>query len=565
MTLSSIKYVSQNSGRLFEQVKDGKTIRKAEIEVFRTGVFEHIYYGKLNIDLNYLKTLLKNWKNKVHPTKVSFDKDHNHASGATAWLPFPDEDMKALFIRKKKMMSNGKERECYVLVAHVELSDLGIDLLDKKMYMYFSAEINPNYKSYEVHYELDATGQVKEEERKEYGPTLVGGALTNFPFIIGMEPISLSFSMDLSATSIAEGSDPMQALGTKESLMLFSHEFAKKKTDKESEMEDQEEEYSDDEDADDMPGEGEAEDSDEDDLDEDGKPKKPSKKKKKLSDPKPAKEEDKKQDKNEYAEIPSGSAPVQSETTSTTDTYSTETNTMLLSQLIADLKDKDIKAQITTLESNLFSLSDSDKAVAESLLAAKREVALKETALQTEMQVRIARDTEVASLKLSVTDLALKAEQNKQLAYNQQVEVFCNSLEKENHYPAVIAHVKSILTGVKADQRDQKFSIVADGAEKPLDLFSLVQGLLETLPPDARFQPETDGEQTFNATSGKTAPKTDEAKQDKFDLAFANYGEQLGFSTAEALRASGEWNDRLDDKGDIVISRTQVGSQIPQN
>ena len=64
------------------------------------------------------------------------------------------------------------------LYAVPEWTALGRDAINNHTYKYISVEISDNY--------------IDLETGKEYGPTLVGIALTNYPFVKGMEKIGLS-------------------------------------------------------------------------------------------------------------------------------------------------------------------------------------------------------------------------------------------------------------------------------------------------------------------------------------------------------------------------------------
>lgn len=505
MKIEKLDFVT-DSYNLFEDVKDGKEVKYARVEMFRTGVFEHRWYGRLNIDKKYLQTMVKNWKNKVYTTQVSFDLNHDHNTGATAWLPFAEDKPDSLTIKKKTYTdSAGKERTCLVLVGIVELTEFGYESLASGQYKYFSAEIDPNFIPYERFYEQDKDGQVKEEVVEEYGPTIKGGGFVNFPYIVGMDPISLSFS------SVAESGDEeipgfSVSGGSKDNrLMIFS-----------SKIEETEVAYS--------------------DLDEE--------KTEKVEEP---------EDINEYNDTSDRSTPVLPDESANEENITGREFHMNLSTILASLEGKTSKEKISILSASTQSFSSDapETVVLSALLKTEQALEQKDLAFQAEVTARISADKQIETLKLSNVDLARQAEQNKQLAYGQRVQVFCQDLEKSNHHQSVINKVKEILDGVSATQRDQKFSVTADGKSADLDLFSIFKDVLDTLPETARFSDT----ETFTATGNggvqndTQKPKT-EVKKDKLDLFFAaNPGVA---SSIEELRADSRWADQINDKGELI-------------
>jgi hypothetical protein len=707
------KYVTEPETRLYEEVRDGEKVMYANIECFRTGVFEHPWYGKLNIDKKYLSTILKNWKDNVFPTQVSFDRDHNPASGAMAWIPKYEDDAKALYIVSKSYKDpKGKERSCFVLMAKVELTDEGYSLIKSKKYKYFSSEINPNYRSYEVFYEQDKD-TVKEEDRVEYGPVLVSGGLTNRPYIVNLEPISLSFSSDVSIADETEVGNSLQAHGSKDELMLFSNSFAgkSKKKDEMKEEQEEEEEYSKDKDKDDKglekdseeeysDDEDEDEDDSEDDEDVDSKDMSVDKKKaKKYSDTdgeeflsefiysldsdeleeyllenydfaegdgysptsgmksaakrglemvkkygrggtaigrgrasdiaagrslsikvvarmvsffarhgvnegknkKPngeptnhyiawllwggnagrswsnkiwksyqsKKKNQKSSLKGEYENSPSCQGSVSaSDAVNSQNSNQTESR-MNLSEILAQMAAKPAtNDQIAVLEQYSTSAAGADKIVLDSLLSSKRDLALKEKEATLLEQKRKAKEDEVAALTDKVVQLSIISEQNKQLAYSQRVEVFCNDLDKAKHFPAVVSEIRTILCSIDAGQRDHKFNVVLSDKTDELDVFALVKRVLDALPEDARFSAE--GEKFSASGSGstdkvdKTETKTEQPVKDKYDLFYAKYSADFAdeFSSVAELRAqASKWDSKIADDGELKLSPKYVKTQ----
>jgi len=160
--------------RLGETVEDDDFGELTEIEMIKTGEFLHRYYGGLTIDKKLLNSFRKNFRENVLGRDIAFDTDHYPEKGATAWLRK---------LRTKKRTENGKET--FYLIGQVELTTKGRAFIENKEYKYFSLDYHENYKD-------------KEEEEKFYGPTIMGGALTNRPFIPGLRPIKVGDKIQLS-------------------------------------------------------------------------------------------------------------------------------------------------------------------------------------------------------------------------------------------------------------------------------------------------------------------------------------------------------------------------------
>jgi hypothetical protein len=131
-----------------------------DIEMLRIGEFEHPSYGTLEITEELLSSMVSNFKSDVLGREVSFDWNHE-AKKASAWL------------RDTRVEGD-------LLIGTVELTKAGKESIESKEYGYFSIEFNSEYK--------DA------EDGNDYGPTIMGGALTNRPFISKLRKIEFSLN-----------------------------------------------------------------------------------------------------------------------------------------------------------------------------------------------------------------------------------------------------------------------------------------------------------------------------------------------------------------------------------
>ena len=139
----------------------------SSIQVFRTGTFYHPTYGKITITEDTLKNMVKNFnENKPRtPTEMVVDYDHLSIENeepvggeAAGWV---------------KALTNGS-----ALFAEVEWTDEAANRIRDKKFRFISPEWHMNYPD--------------KESNKTIGPTLLSVALTNRPFLEGMEPVVLS-------------------------------------------------------------------------------------------------------------------------------------------------------------------------------------------------------------------------------------------------------------------------------------------------------------------------------------------------------------------------------------
>lgn len=128
------------------------------IQILRYGEWDHPHYGKIKFDKKYMETVCKNFDAEVIGGEIPFNFDHN-GGPAPGWV--------------KGLVHKGSK-----LYAIPEWTPLGLEAIQQGLYKYISCELRDNHLNCE-------TGE-------EYGPTLSGVALTNYPFVKNMEPISLS-------------------------------------------------------------------------------------------------------------------------------------------------------------------------------------------------------------------------------------------------------------------------------------------------------------------------------------------------------------------------------------
>jgi hypothetical protein len=146
------------------------------LELLRSGIWNHPWYGAIAFDKKYFMNCVQNFVNDVLHRDISFDAQHMPWFGAVAWVT-------KLSVRRRKFFDN-KSR--WVLTADVEFTKDGEDMIRQKRFKYFSSEVHDNYREQEIN------GDDNDNSMKEYGPTLMGGGVTNRPYISGMLAVELS-------------------------------------------------------------------------------------------------------------------------------------------------------------------------------------------------------------------------------------------------------------------------------------------------------------------------------------------------------------------------------------
>jgi phage I-like protein len=121
------------------------------IEIARVAEGEHASYGKISITQETLEAMEVNFKSNATGVDLAVNEDHRK-NEAFGWF-------------KDVFLSFDNQ----TLYGQVQWNTKGIQALSEKEYRYFSPEFRFNYKH-------PHSGQ-------EFGPTLLGGALTNYPFL----------------------------------------------------------------------------------------------------------------------------------------------------------------------------------------------------------------------------------------------------------------------------------------------------------------------------------------------------------------------------------------------
>lgn len=151
---------------LTEPDQDG--FRRSWIMLFPEGEFSHPKYGDLKFTARRLAEIKRHFDERVRHIDIALDANHDQDK-ATGWL-------ERLELRGPTTASDGESLPAG-LWGLVRWTPLGVQYLRDQIYRYFSPEFGP--------WEDPATG-------KEHEDVLMGGGLTNRPFLKNMPAVQLA-------------------------------------------------------------------------------------------------------------------------------------------------------------------------------------------------------------------------------------------------------------------------------------------------------------------------------------------------------------------------------------
>lgn len=131
------------------------------IQIIKTGSFDHPEYGKIIIRESDLTEMVKNFNDQVRGQQIPVDIDHLHELGAVGWFKSLDGPTS---------IDGG-----HALFATIDWTSEGEKQIKGGAFKYFS----PHFGSW-----------IDPESEQEFNNVLLSGAITNFPFLKGMQPIS---------------------------------------------------------------------------------------------------------------------------------------------------------------------------------------------------------------------------------------------------------------------------------------------------------------------------------------------------------------------------------------
>lgn len=176
------------------------------VDIFRTGTWGHPWYGNVVIDEKYIDSLISNFENNIVGNKVAFDYHHDHRKNFGIPIKLRKEPRNGVFVKRPFTM----------LVADVRLTSDGKADVEGGQVLNFSSEISDDY----IHREMMPVGVINDNGdpvlnedgtimekyiARRYGPTLMGGAVTNNPFITELNPNGLGGNLSAFKLSIDGG------------------------------------------------------------------------------------------------------------------------------------------------------------------------------------------------------------------------------------------------------------------------------------------------------------------------------------------------------------------------
>lgn len=143
--------------------------KKSRVQILRTGTFYHRRYGKFTITDETLEAMVSNFHDVYPklPTELVVDFEHLSVSN----IVDPRQGRAAGWVKDIELDDSK-------LYATVEWTEEAVEAITKKEFRFISPQFDLNYPD--------------KESKKKIGPTLLSVALTNRPFLDGMDPVVLS-------------------------------------------------------------------------------------------------------------------------------------------------------------------------------------------------------------------------------------------------------------------------------------------------------------------------------------------------------------------------------------
>lgn len=425
-----------------DNLEPGQVIETA---VFREGKFKHPWYGMLDFTEQYLNDMVNNF-NRGIVTKIAANIDHMPRHGAFGWV---EEKAGALFTRKLTVKTPLGPKQLTFLFVRWTPTEEAVEMIKKKKYRFFSAEISDKFTTREVHETTDDEGNLVEAQYTVKGPVFTGFALTNIPFISELPGMFSTGVMNR-----PNGEDEIEFTIVKdtykeyqtEGMQLFSMSFS------------------------DIVREDNAETPEnEDDL-----------------------------------IFNDSSHNVSSDVSGTTATPTERTN-MDFTMIFSKLGELDgAQERVTYLNDQLAEASENDKVALNALIASARREADAELALSKVTQQKLAAEAEAKELSQRNQSLLIEAAEARELSWRDKVSVFSRELTDAKIHKPVVDRVEEVLLSMDASAR--KFSLTLNEGEGALDLMKIFSHILAALPEDARLDESNNFSGAPQTGAGEEAP-----------------------------------------------------------
>jgi hypothetical protein len=142
------------------------------IQVLRVGKFWSPRYRDFSVTKSTLAKMIENYRNFTPKAPTELPLDYNHGTNQPDTI---EQGKAAGWIKDLELREDDTE-----LWAQVALTSEAADLVRNQEYRYVSAT-----------FEFDHVHTDGEQRQKHIGPTLMAAALTNTPFVEGMQPVTL--------------------------------------------------------------------------------------------------------------------------------------------------------------------------------------------------------------------------------------------------------------------------------------------------------------------------------------------------------------------------------------
>lgn len=385
-----------------------------KFSIFRTGSWEHPFYGDIEFDVSYLKGLIKNFESGVVPRRIGFNLEHTSHQGDIGNVGWFEK----LMLRDGTVSGPGGDIDVTFLDAIVQVNSEGIKLLKDRRYAYSSAEIHPNFTTNEKF------KQGNKSKVYSHGPTLVGCAFTNRPFIPSLgEVIEFSTSggskdskgnnyvfSDLDGTGISYFSKlETQPVENKTNILS--------KSDKDEETA-------------------------------------------------PIEQYNDKEESMNWEDVKGAIAE-----------FSTEAQVEYLKDNMENFSDT---AKIRA-EATLEILQEVAEREAQEYSTAKR-------AMEEALRLKRIAEEQAAEFSQRAESLEIELAQAREGQWGDRVKLFASELRDEGHHESVVKAVVEILDGMEVDGRDKSFNFSLSGGEtEELGIMGIIRKIFSALPTDARL------------------------------------------------------------------------------
>jgi len=145
------------------EIRLDESTNLSKTQIFKQGSFDHVMYGRMDFDDTVFAEFIKNFNDNTRGIEIQANYSHESWKEAAGWL--------------KTITQEGEK-----LYAEIEWTEKAAKKIRDKEFKYISPEFDLNWKD--------------PETSKEYGAVISGVALTNIPFLKGMDKVLSELNID---------------------------------------------------------------------------------------------------------------------------------------------------------------------------------------------------------------------------------------------------------------------------------------------------------------------------------------------------------------------------------